>query len=401
MNIEETELRPRSRLDSGLVRQFAVPGSKTRITQITTFCPDVIGPGPTNLYLIDNEALILIDAGMPTYLAKMFFYQWRNQTMPGQIAELPADHSEREFNEGMAASGYEVSGLDMLVISHGHPDHFLMARAILDRCNARVAAHILDTPGVCNPWGMLHMWFSRQKQMTSTGMPPARSPEELMGEDLLRGLDLDSLGVSIKVDTPVFRDGPLTLGGQAIEGIEVVHLPGHSPGSIGLIVGEEPDGKILICGDVLLNPITPHPDDLLVYLQTVDGLSQREDIALVLPAHGRAIRSLKARTAFLLEHHRHRLELTYNACRIPRCVWDVATMPDYFDTYVDSRKFNFLAGLEALVHLEMLNMAGGLHRTHIKDEVHYFQNSGEPFDRVYERVAALVEDKGSRALMRC
>ena len=87
MDIEEIELLPRSRLDSGLVRQFTVPGSRTRITQITTFCPDVIGPGPTNLYLIDGQALILVDAGMPTYLAKMFFYQWRNQTMPGRIAD--------------------------------------------------------------------------------------------------------------------------------------------------------------------------------------------------------------------------------------------------------------------------------------------------------------------------
>jgi len=244
------------------------------------------------------------------------------------------------------------------------------------------------------------MWFSGQKQMVSTGMPSAITLEESMGEDFLRGLDLESLGVSIRVDAPIFGDGPLSVGGQAIDGIEVIHLPGHSPGSVGFILGGDPEGKILICGDVLLNPITPHPDDLLVYLQTIDELSKREDIALVLPAHGRAIRNLKARTTFLRDHHRRRLEVTYEACRFPRCVWDLATMPDYFDTYVDPTKFNYLAGLETLVHMEILNMVGGLHRTHIKDEVHYFQNCGEPFEHVYERITALVADKGSRALMR-
>jgi glyoxylase-like metal-dependent hydrolase (beta-lactamase superfamily II) len=400
MDIEETELRPRSRLDSGLVRQFKVRGRKTLITQISTFCPDTIGPGPTNLYLIENDALVLVDAGIPTYLAKMFFYHWRNQPVPQDVADLPDDFSEREFNEGMQAAGYSVSDLDLLLISHGHPDHFLMARAILNQCDALVAAHILDTPGICNPWSMLYMWFSRRKQMSSTGMPPAMSPEEVIGEDLLRGLDFESLGVSVRVEAPIFRDGPLTVGGQTVEGVEVVHLPGHSPGSVGLLLGGDAESKILICGDVLLNPITPHPDDLLVYLQTVDELSKREDIALVLPAHGRAIRNLKSRTTFLRDHHRRRLEVTYEACKFPRCVWDLATMPDYFDTYVNPTEFNFLAGLETLVHMEVLTMVGGLHRTHIKDEVHYFQNCGEPFEHVYERVTALVADKRNRALMR-
>lgn len=400
MDIEEIELRPRSRLDSGLVRKFKRRGCRPRLTQITTFCPDTVGPGPTNLYVIESDALILVDTGIPTYLAKMFLYDWRNQPMPQEIADLPPDYSEREFNEGMQTAGYSVSDLDLLVISHGHLDHFLMARSILDRCNARVAAHILDTPRICNPWDILHMWLSRQKQMVSTGMPPVMTPEALMGEHFLQRLDLESLGLSIRVDAPIFRDGPLTVGGQTMEGIEVVHLPGHSPGSVGLILGEDTELKILICGDVLLNPITPHPDDLLVYLQTVDELSKREDIVLVLPAHGRAIRNLKARCKFLRDHHRRRLELTYEACKFPRCVWDLATMPDYFDTYVDPTQFNFLAGLETLLHMEILNMVGGLHRTHIKDEIHYFQNCGEPFEHVYERVTALVADKGSRALMR-
>jgi hypothetical protein len=75
-------------------------------------------------------------------------------------------------------------------------------------------------------------------------------------------------------------------------------------------------------------------------------------------------------------------------------------MSDYFDTYVDPKKFNYLAGLETLVHVELLNMVRGVERTHIQDEIHYFKNRGEPFDAVYGRGMELVKDRGSRALLR-
>jgi len=400
MKVEQVELRPRSAVGSGLVRQFLLPGGRTRITQISTFCPDVIGPGPTNLYLVDNGAVILVDAGIPTQLAKIFFYQWRNQRMPRKVEMLAPDHSEHEFLEGMKLAGYEAASIEQLVLTHGHPDHFLMAKSILRNSNAGISAHILDTPSICNPWGMLHMWFSRQKQMVSTGMPHAKTPHELLSDESLRSLNLKSLGVSLTVDSPLFQDGPVPVKGSPVEGVEAIHLPGHSPGSLGLIVGNSGEKKVLICGDVLLNPITPHPDDLLVYLQTIHELGKRDDIGLVLPAHGRQIRDLKGRVKFLSAHHRNRLQHTYEACSVPRCVWDVATMENYFDTYVDPTKFNFLAGMQALVHLELLVMVDAMRRTEIRDEVHYFQNTGEPFDEVYGRVVELVLDKGSRAMMR-
>ena len=400
MPLTEIVLKPTAVAGSGRVRCFEFSGGKSRITQITTFCPDVIGPGPVHSYLIHDQALVMMDAGIPTHLAKAFFYYWRNQPVPQEIDNLLSDHSEREFLEGIKLAGYSIPDVDLLVISHGHPDHFLMANNILSRGKAPVSAHILDTPEICNPWGLLNMWVSLQRQMTAVGMPPPLSPKKFLSLEDLRGFDFDHLGVSLKVDTPFLRDGPIVAGGMTIEEIQVKHLPGHTSGSIGLLVGKPEDEKVLLCGDVLLNPITPHPDDLLVYLQTLEELSTYDDVVLVLPAHGRAIRNLNNRVAFLKAHHENRLRVTYQACHVPRCVWDIASMPDYFDTFVDPNQFNFLAGLEALVHLEVLIMVGGLIRTHIRDEVHYFQNCGLPFEEIYGRIMELVADKRKRALMR-
>jgi glyoxylase-like metal-dependent hydrolase (beta-lactamase superfamily II) len=398
-NLQESRLKSNSSVGSGQVRCFEVSDGQAKITQITTFCPDLIGPGATNLYLIQTDALVLLDTGLPTSFAKAFFYNWRNQPMPTDVEQLSPNHSEQEFHDAMKLAGYRISDIDAIVISHGHPDHFLMASVALKGSKAALAAHILDTPQICNPWGLFNTWFSRQDQMKATGMPSAWTSRSSVSEEMLLGLDLDAMGLGVRVTSPVFANGPLKVNGSAIRGVEVEHLPGHTPGSIGLTVAAG-DRKVLMCGDVLLNPISPHPDDLLVYLRTLDELAGRDDVGLVLPAHGQDITELRQRARILGDHHEKRLRLTYEACAEPRSVWDIATMDGYFDTYVDPDKFNLMAGTEALVHVELLNMVDGVRRTGIQEAVHYFHNTGEPFDEVYGRIDELVRDKTSVSIMR-
>jgi hypothetical protein len=151
---------------------------------------------------------------------------------------------------------------------------------------------------------------------------------------------------------------------------------------------------------VLLNPITPHPENLVTYLRTLRALTELNSVHLVLPAHGKAISDLQARVKFIQEHHRKRLRLTYERCADSRSVWEIATSDQYFDIYVDPTKYNPLAGMEALVHMEILNMVHALRRTDIRNGVHYFKNSGESFDQVYERVMELVEDRTTNPIMR-
>ncbi|MGO9566436.1 MAG: MBL fold metallo-hydrolase [Desulfomonilaceae bacterium] len=400
MKVEQTELKSISEVGSGRVRRFDFSDSKLRVTQITTFCPDTIGPGATHLYLIESDALVLVDTGIPTDLAKAFFYHLRKQPLPPEVEALPPDYSEQELLQGLKLAGYSVRDIDLLLISHGHPDHFCMGHSVLKRGKMAISAHILDTPQICNPWGLLSLWFSRQQQMTGTGMPAPWSARGAAREELVHGLDFNSMGMALKVNQPIFHDGPVSMNGSAVRGLEVKHLPGHSPGSIGLFVGQNGDDKLLLCGDVLLNPITPHPDDLLVYLQTLEHLSTMGDVALVLPAHGEPIQDLKGRVDFLRRHHYKRLKATYEACTEPRSVWGIATMSRYFDTFVDPDKFNLMAGTEALVHVEILNMVGGLNRSYIRDQVHFFQSSGEPFDHVYNRIMELVADKKVKTILR-
>lgn len=400
MNFQPVELRPSSPLGSGGVVRWEIPHTNIQVNRITTFCPDVVGPGPVHSYVIRADAVILVDPGIPTNLAKGLFYYWRNQPIPPEIEKLPQDHSHRELVEGMRAAGYSPADLDVIVISHGHPDHFFMTNEMLQKGKAKVLAHILDTPDMCNPWGMLAIWVSKQQQMKATGMPPSVSVPKNFTPDMIRAFDLGDAGICPKVDMPIVKDGPLSLNEHLVWDVTAVHLPGHSPGSIGLMIGPQDRERILLCGDVLLNPITPHPEDLLTYLRTLRNLREKDGIGLVLPAHGDLILDLHNRVSFLLRHHEDRLKLTYHLCSSPKSVWDIAGEPDYFDTYVDPTRFNFLAGLEAMVHVELLHMAGGLQRTSIEGPVHYFTASGEPFEDVWERIRHLVSDSEKRSFIR-
>ncbi len=397
--MEEKILKQASNINSGMVRCFKFNSNKIKLTQITTFCPDEIGPGPTHVYLIESEKIVMLDTGIPTDLAKGFFYYWRNQRIPPEIDALPADHSFNELLTGFELTNRSLSEVDILVFSHGHLDHFLMTGKTLEYCDPVVMAHIEDTPAMCNPWGLLNMWIAGRKQMIPTGMPLQWSKGSDRDFDPISDMDPSLFDFSVQVHKPIIDQGPLMIGDNQVEDVEVIHIPGHSPGSVGLLVGK-PHERILLCGDTLLNPITPNPDDLLSYLRTLEFLGALEGVKLTLPAHGKEIRDLKQRVHFLKEHHRNRLRLTYEACSKERCVWDIASMAGYFDTYVDPKLFNFLAGKEALVHMELLQMCAGVKRVDIRNNIHYFVNSGEPFHKVYGRALELVKEYRTKPIMR-
>ncbi len=388
-------LRPNQPIGSGRVREYRL-GRRRRLFQITTFCPDIIGPGPTHLYLIEDEALILVDTGMPTDMAKNLFYYWRNQRIPKEVEVLPDDYSEQELLSAIKVTGHDVKEIDFLVITHGHPDHYLLGGKLVEMSGAKVAAHVSDSDHICNPWGMVKMWVERRPMLMAMGMPPPKP-----GGRPRATVNPETADLSLRIDCPIAFDGRLSLDGFERDSLCVRHFPGHSPGGIGILAYDD-KGKeaMMLCGDTLLYPITPHPDDLVAYLRTLKSMKELKDVTLVLPAHGKAMSKLSQRLEFLEKHHEHRLRLTYESCKRPRSIWQIATMRRYFDVFVDPAKFNPLAGQEAFVHVELLQLAGGLHRSHVDGIVHYFRNSGERFEDVYDRVRSIIDDENITMLMR-
>jgi glyoxylase-like metal-dependent hydrolase (beta-lactamase superfamily II) len=149
-------------------------------------------------------------------------------------------------------------------------------------------------------------------------------------------------------------------------GFKCIGTPGHTWGHMCLY---EPDKKIFVSGDHILNDITPNIqlwsdewDPLKEYLASLDKVYQL-DIELVLPGHRGIFKNCKERIQELKRHHRNRLEEiisilgkgSLNAFQVAsKMSWDI--LSDSWDLFPVSQKW-FATG-EAIAHLKYLKEKG-------------------------------------------
>ncbi|MGF1609156.1 MAG: MBL fold metallo-hydrolase [Kiloniellales bacterium] len=166
-----------------------------------------------------------------------------------------------EYNNGMGEFlvgllDKEKNDLKYIVITHFHYDHTGNAKMLKERYGAQVVAHPLDKPIIEDP-----LIVTRRENITRLGT----TPEEMLEDFNLR--PGESLGLSdpeiirkywnfpVEVDLDMEDGDQLEVGGLKLE---VVHLPGHCPGHIGLY---NPHSGILYSGDLLHypTPLGPYP----------------------------------------------------------------------------------------------------------------------------------------------
>jgi len=149
-----------------------------------------------------------------------------------------------------------------------------------------------------------------------------------------------------------------------------VETPGHTRGHMCLY---EPNKKIFVAGDHILNDITPNiqswsddRDPLKEYLSSLDKV-YGYDIELVLPGHRSIFRNHKERIQELKDHHQKRLDEIVsilgkgrqNAFQVAsQMSWDI--IYDSWDLFPISQKW-FAIG-EAISHLKYLQEKGVIRR---------------------------------------
>jgi hydroxyacylglutathione hydrolase len=166
-----------------------------------------------------------------------------------------------EFGNGMGdflidLLDRETNRLRYLFISHFHYDHVGNAARIMERYGAEVLCHALDRPIIEDP-----LIVTRPENVARFGL----TPEELLADfNLQPG---ESLGLSdpeiikkywyfpVPVDRTVEDGEAIHFGGL---NLQVVHLPGHAPGQIGLW---NPTTRTLYSADLLHypSPLGPYP----------------------------------------------------------------------------------------------------------------------------------------------
>jgi glyoxylase-like metal-dependent hydrolase (beta-lactamase superfamily II) len=208
-----------------------------------------------NVYALASGASLVADEGLTLV----------DSSVAGDVESIVAQLEE---------AGYALSRLRAIVLTHAHGDHVGGAVALARRSGAQVAAHRDEVP-----------YIERRKPM----------PSSSIGQRLLNWLS-DRVFFRLSpcpVDRPL-EDGELI---EALGGLQVVHTPGHTPGSICLY---HPERQIVFCGDALFNanPMTGEPGlRFPISMVTIDRGRARDsvaklsklDVQVLCPGHGEPI----------------------------------------------------------------------------------------------------------------
>ncbi len=172
-------------------------------------------------------------------------------------------HIYNEFNESclemltsqMSADGFSLDDIEVVLCTHGHPDHVEAAGLIRNRSGAQVGIHESD-----------------EFILTAiTQHYASRSGKELP---------------SLKPDF-YLREGDLDLGdGAEGDKITVLHTPGHSPGCVCFHL---PAYYALISGDTVFQGSIGRTDlpggSMETLGQSVDKLMLLDEVEALLPGH--------------------------------------------------------------------------------------------------------------------
>jgi glyoxylase-like metal-dependent hydrolase (beta-lactamase superfamily II) len=191
-------------------------------------------------------------------------------------------------------------------------------------------------------------------------------------------------GYSSKFEDPssfkILEDGDLLSIGQYK--FKCVKTAGHTRGHMCL---HEPDKKIFLSGDHILNDITPliqlRSDEwnpLKKYLESLDKVSEL-DVELILPGHRSIFRNLKERINELKMHHRSRVKEITSALGggystayqvASRIRWDITC--NSWDLFPAMQKW-FAVG-EVIAHLKYLEEEGHVRKEMGRQGILYFLN---------------------------
>ncbi len=181
-------------------------------------------------YLVYGETITLIDTGVAGCEARIFDYIRSTDRRPSEIG--------------------------LIILTHSHPDHIGSARAIKVATGCSIAAHPAERAWIEN-----------------VGLQSCERPVPGFA---------DLVGGSVPLDLELSDGDTIEPGGSRAGKMQVIHTPGHSPGSISLFC--ESNGA-LYSGDAVPVPgALPVYEDALASVQSVWRLRRLSGIRILLSA---------------------------------------------------------------------------------------------------------------------
>ncbi|KQC16139.1 MAG: MBL fold metallo-hydrolase [Methanosaeta sp. SDB] len=180
------------------------------------------------IYIIYGEEICLVDGGVVS--------------------------SERTIVDHLRETGRRPEEISRLILTHGHPDHIGAAKAIKGISGCSVASHSADKD-----------WIEDIDQQERERPVPGFK---------------DLVASSVRIDE-ILQDGDVLDLGDGLK-LEVLHTPGHSPGSISLWMPQE--GVLFSADAIPLDGAMPIYDDIVASVRSIQRLKAIEEIKVLLSA---------------------------------------------------------------------------------------------------------------------
>lgn len=317
------------------VRKYESSGGTTVYKLPVEAFPDHVN----NCYLVMSDPIILIDTGSG--------WDSANNDLVKSFETI-----SEEFGESVS-----LKDVGIVIVTHGHIDHFGGVNFVIDESAADLWIHELDASVIRHfkerlLYSSTNVHLFLQRSGLSEDRVNALIQMNKWSKDTFHPREVDRMIV----------EGPL-------EGtpLHAYHVPGHCPGQVCLQLDD-----ILFTADHVLSNITPNqsPESITRYtgvghyMQALRKVKAISGIRIGLGGHEDEMPELEARIDATLDFHDDRLNKTLDILAEPRTIAELShgLFGDRVDYHI------LLAMLESGAHLEFLYERGQLVVTNI-DEV--------------------------------